>query len=243
MALTSGAKASKATSRRPLFSLYEEMERRFEERGSYVSPDTLEKCYALLLAMLRKKRPMKPSEIADILLFDPAYRGLSDVKRTVFYELEHLKEIGMIKTAAGRYELVGGFIPRLETAKPRELAQITDPRVKPLLASWNRIRRLRGIVGQWGISSLAHSIVYELSLLLRYNDMLAGESNREGRRRLEAIEDRITRLMEVYVAYARTGQLPRGEDRLFYDCEEKLLKFCKRIWWDYGSAYSSKPTL
>jgi hypothetical protein len=222
----------------PLYSLYQEMERRFKENTSHISPATLERCYSILITMLKKERPLKPYEIMNELFFDPEYVRLSDPKRVLFYNLSLLTEIGMIKTTTGSgpvcYTIVKEFRPKVDTVKMKDPRQVTDPRVKPVIASWNRVALLKGIAQRWSIPSVAHSLVYELSLLLRYNDRLLGESNEEGRRRLVFIEDCITKLIEVYTAYAIIGQLPTGESELFQECEEKLLKFCTRIWWSYG---------
>jgi hypothetical protein len=224
--------------RYPLHALYEEMVRRFRERGSYKSHGTMEKCYSLLLAILRKKGYMRPHEIVDELLHDPGYAELKDIKRIVFYNLGLLREIGMVKATSLKntegYHLAEELVPRISRPTPMRPPMITDPRVKPLIASWNKIALLREVAKEWGIPSIAHSLVYEFSALLRYNDRLFQESNEEGSRRLYSIEDDVTRLIDAYAAYASIGMLPEGEAELFLNCEKKVMKFCKRIWWRYG---------
>jgi len=215
----------------PLYTIYREMERRFEERGQYIAPSTRERCYSLLLVMVRKNRPLKPYEIEDELLLDPNFAVLQDPKRTIFYNLELLKETGIVEAvvqgSTTRYRLAQELSPRIYLSAPMELREVTDPRVKPLISSWNRVAFLRDIAKQWKIPSVAFSLVYELSSLLHYIDSLFFECNEESRRRLSSIEEYIDRLTDVYTAYASSGEMPEGEAELFLKCREKILKFCR----------------
>jgi hypothetical protein len=220
-------------------SLYEEMKGRFKEEGVHATIQTLEKCQAMLLVLLEKGRPMRPYELVDALLFNPAYARCKDARRMVFYTMEKLLGIGLIERVEvkgrGGYYRIAMPYPEVKTPRPGavEVSQITDPRVKPLLSGWKKVFELRSIIRLWGLPSLAHAMVYEASSLLNYLDLLKGQSNGEGRARLESIEGDLKALMEEYAAFARTGGLSEREARLFHRCEEGIAGFAESIWWDY----------
>lgn len=214
-------------------SLYEEMKRRFREKGMYATIQTLEKCQAMLLVFLEKGRPIRPYELVDALLLNPAFSKCKDARRMVFYIMEKLLKIGLIEKVDingkdGYYRIVKNCF-EIKMSRPDEIPQITEPRVIPLITGWKKVFELRNILKLWGLPSLSHAIVYEISSLLNYIDFLKGQSNDEVEARLESVEDNLRMLMEEYIAFGKTGELSEKEVGLFHKCEEEIRKFTKRI--------------
>jgi len=217
-------------------SLYEEMKRRFRERGMHATIQTLEKCQSMLLVFLEKGRPMRPYEVVDALLFNPAFSQCKDARRMVFYIMEKLLEVELIERVKingrdGYYQIAETPIEIPPRPKTKKISQITDPRVKPLLARWKKIFELRNIIKLWNIPSLAHAIVYELTSLLQYIWKLEEDSNEEGQARLKEVKADISLLIEAYAEYGSGGTLPENENKVFHACGERIQEFSKRIWW------------
>jgi hypothetical protein len=217
-------------------SFYEEVKRRLKEKKMHATLETLEKCQAMLLVFLEKGRPMRPYELIDSLIFNPAYAKCKDARRMVFYILEKLLRIGVLeKTAyAGRegfYQLATSFGEvKPQRWKGISVSHITDPMVKPLLVGWKKAFELRNIIKLWNIPSLAHAMVWEISSLLRYVDTLKEESSTEGGELLDSLERNLRSLLEEYLAFAEDGKLSPREAEIFYTCSRKIKELSKSIW-------------
>jgi Fe2+ or Zn2+ uptake regulation protein len=214
-------------------SLYEEVKRRFKEKGMHASIQTLEMCQGMILVFMEKGRPLRPYELLDSLLFNPAFSRCKDAKRMVFYILQRLQKIGIVERVEhqgrdGFYRLTNHQAVKTPI---RDIGVITDPRTKPLLACWRRVFELRNIIKLWNIPSLGHAMTYELTSLLSYVESLKAQSGEDGKVQLEALTMDVKKLLEEYVNYTRSGVLSPEEAELFHSCDRGVTDFSKKIWW------------
>jgi hypothetical protein len=217
-------------------SLYEETKKRFRERGLHASIQTLEKCQAMLLVFLRKGRPVRPYVLVDSLIPYPPFNHCKDAKRMVFYILERLMEIGIAEPVEyvgreGYYRLVPSLCEGFSASKPGVISQVTDARTKPLQENWRRIYEVRNILRLWKLPSLAHSMIYELTSLLRYVEALKGESRRDGISHLESVEKNAKELIVHYTEFSRSGTLSEEEHQVFTSLDEGIHGFSTMLWW------------
>jgi hypothetical protein len=217
-------------------SLYEEVKKRFNEKGLHATIQTMEKCQAMLLVFLRKGRPVRPYELVDSLTPYPPFNHCKDPRRMVFYVLEKLMEVKVAEPVEylgreGYYRLSPALLQALSPPGKEAATQITDPRTVPLQENWRRVYEVRNILRLWKIPSLAHSLVYELTQLQRHLEKLRGESNDHGHSHLEKIEDTAKELINHYTEYSQNGHLPEEEHAAFARLEQGIRVLDTAMWW------------
>lgn len=206
--------------------LYEEVKKRLKELGLRGDLQTLEKLQAMLLVFLEKGRPLRPYELVDALVYNPAYARCKDARRMVFYVLERLVKTGVVekvpyKGAKSYYRLArhSGIRARAAWA----ISKPKDPRAREILDRWRRIFELRSITRLWRLSSLGHALVFELHGLQEKLMEFPGGAK---------LEDPVNELIEVYTGYAATGTVPTREPELFH----RLGRCIKSLSWSPGEA-------
>jgi len=170
-------------------SLYEEMKRRFRERGMHATIQTLERCQVILQAFLETGRPLKPSDLVDMVAEDRAFSCKSK-KAMVMYTLKKMAEAGVVvkKDFRGRkcyYHLevpVEGLNTIQESGRKAELMEV--------LRGCRRLQELWCIMRMWRLPSLVHAMDHEIIFLKEKVENLMGHGF-EDRERLGVLLDRL----------------------------------------------------
>jgi len=191
----------------------------------------MEKFQAMILVFLEKGRPVRPCELVDALVYNPAFDECKDARRMVFYVLERLVKIGVVEKTSYRgkksyYRLTDHSAVRVGKSARESISKLKDPLIQEMLACWRRVFELRSITKLWRIKSLGHALVYELHTIRTKMAQLDGISD-EGRR---ALEDMITKLIELYSDYAATGDVAGDEPEVFHELERGIKTLSQKSW-------------